>query len=74
MSVPRVRTDNPAFIAKVKAYTDDIRRSLAAIDDIMRNAEAVPGDFLDSLQSATYSAQDAAARAAQLAIPKVRHG
>jgi hypothetical protein len=38
----------------------------------MSNAEALPGDFLEQLERACDLADEAAARAAQLAIPKVR--
>jgi hypothetical protein len=72
MTTPRVRTDDPDFSAKVKRYADDIRRSLAAIEQLMHNAESVARDFADDLERATYTVQDAAARAARLATPKVR--
>lgn len=70
--IPRVRTDNPLFTAKVKRMHSGMRKSLATIEDLLSTAEALPGDFLDTLQRACDLADDAATRAAQLAIPKVR--
>jgi hypothetical protein len=69
--VPRVRTDDAAFLAGVKARADHIRGSLARIDMILQNAGMVPRDFIDSLDKALNAAEDACDRAGHLATAKV---
>lgn len=72
MSFPRVKTDNPQFLSTLNQYTGDIRRSLLRLEDIAKNADALPADLLDDLRRAVFATQDATARAMQLAIPKVK--
>jgi hypothetical protein len=72
VNVQRVRTDDAEFLSRYKMLAGDIRRSLGTLEDLLKNAEAVPRDFIEDLQRAAFTAQDAAARAARLAIPKVR--
>ena len=72
MTTPRVRTDDTEFLSRFKMLAGDIRRTLSTLEGLLQNAESVPRDFLEDLQRAALTAQDAAARAARLATPKVR--